>query len=378
MAKAAMQNHPVQLPDKGKLPPGVYLDRITKNCDLATTLRADDMERFSAVPKTVMINPWQEDLEWLIVDRSYPGQIARRLELLCLHPDMALARLPGAEVDAAEIELRDTVADYLTQTYPHYFQRAGNFFLSPLTGLAIDLGAGGADPLIAIALMSSEDMLILMPEARAAVPEKNQTNSNEICYVLKSGALLFPNDWSLTSHFDVARPDDQAALPAWEAAHAKSQKAARLGKSPHDIHHGHVAHYSEHFSARVDLFFTGMQPGLRSWRRNWGMRMSDELFLHSDCLPAGLPTPSAEHWENHGYLRSEHETFCKLPGSGAVVFTIKTYLWKLSELVQNPVALQALRVADDNLAPGMLAYRADNMPSFRDFLKRHGAAKLSG
>jgi hypothetical protein len=333
--------------------------------DLAKTLRADDMERFSAVPKTVMINQWPDGLDWLIVDRSYPAQIARRHELLLTRREMVIDRMPGDAVRAAEIELRDMVADYLPQTYPQYFQRDGNLILSPLTGLAIDVGPDGADPLVALALLASEDLLLLLPEARGP--------KHETVYVLQSGALLFPNDWSLRSHFHQSQPNgaDRAALQQWRAAQQASLKAARLGKSPNEIHEGHVSHYMQHFASRVDLFFDRMEPGMRTWRRNWGMRMTDELFLHSDLPPAPLPALTPDNWAEHGHLRSEHETFTKLPKTGAVVFSIKTYLWKLSELVKNRVALQALIAADDALAPTMFEYRADSLPTFREFLQRH-------
>lgn len=340
---------------------GVDCGRIAKDDALARSLRADDMERFSAVPKTVMINQWQNDLEWIVVDRCYHAQMLRRLELLRSHPEMVIDRLPGEKVHAAEMELRDMVVDYVLQTYPQYFRREGNHILSPLAGLAIDTGPGGADPLAATALLASEDMLLLLPETRAP--------GNEV-YVLKAGALLFPNDWSLRSHFNQPEPGstDMAAMEKWQAAKRKSLKAARLGKSPSEIHDGHVAHYMQHFASRVDLFFARMEPGMRTWRRNWGPRMTGELFLHSDAPHAALPAYTPQNWAQHGYLRSEHETFIKLPKSGAVAFSIKTYLWKLSELVQNPIALKALIVANDNLAPTMFDYRADVLPSFREFL----------
>lgn len=341
---------------------GVLPDRIARDVALAETLRADDMARFAAVPKTVMINQWPQDLDWIIIDRTYPAQIERRHELLRTRLDMVIDRLPTDAVRAAEYELRDTVVDYLLQTYPLYFRREGELVLSPLTGLAIDVGPGGTDPLVATALLASEDMLLLLPEARGP--------NAESVYILKAGALLFPNDWSLRSHFALPRPDaqDAAALIEWESAKARSLKAARLGKSPYEIHAGHVAHYVQHFASRADLFFERMEAGMRTWRRNWGPRLTEELFLHSDALPAALPALTAQNWAEHGYLRSEHEAFAKLPRSGAVAFSIKTYLWKLSELAGNDAGMRALLAADANLAPGMVDYRADAMPSFRAFL----------
>jgi hypothetical protein len=344
---------------------GVYRDRFASDARLARTLRIDDMERYAAVPSTVMSNQWQDDLNWLIVDRSYPAQIGRREELLLNKRSMVIDRLPGEDVRAAELELRDTVADFILKTYPDYFKRDGNLVLSPLTGLAIDVGQDGADPLAAIALLASEDMLLLLPEKPG--PDA------EIVYRLKAGALLFPNGWALRSHFNQPEPElsQCAALEEWRAAKQKSLNAARLGKTPGEIHDGHVAHYMRHFASRVDMFFARMKPGQLTWRRNWAPRMSSQLFLHSDAPSVEALDLTPENWAEHGYLRSEHETFTKLSGTGTLVFGIKTYLWKLSELVKNPVALKALLTANDNLAPQMFEYRAASLPTFRQFLERH-------
>jgi len=351
---------------------GVYLDRVARDQKLADGLRADDMERYTVVPRTVMINQWPDDLNWLLVDSTYPQQIARRLELLTGHRDMVIDRLPGQEVAAAEIELRDLVVDYLLSTYPHCFRREGELVLCPLTGIAVNTGPDGADPMLAVALLASEDMLLLLPERR--------NGREQAHYVLKSGALCFPNDWSLRSHFNQPEPDqsDDLRLEAWHRARRKSMKAARLGKTPYEIHDGHVSHYMQNFAARVDLFFARMEPGMRTWRRNWGMRMSDQLFLHSDMLPRDLPALNADNWAKYGYLRSEHETFTKLPHSGAIAFSIKTFLWQLSDLVKSPLALNALLVANQNLVPTMLEYRADSFPSFRNFLAHYAGASQSG
>ena len=344
---------------------GIFTQQADRSAELASTLATDHMQRYRAVPKTVMINQWREDMDWIIIDETYPAQIARRLALLQDRQAMLIDRLPEPAVYAAELELRDTVVEYLFQRYPDYFRREGDRVLSLLTGLAIDIGPDGADPLVAVALLASEDMLILLPAKHGP--------QGDSAYMLKAGALLFPNDWALRSHFNLPRPEegDAQAVQAWEQAKSKSLKSARLGKTPYEIHDGHVSHYMEHFASRVDMFFSQMRPGMRAWRRNWGMRLTDELCLHSDLPPPSLPQPTADNWERHGYLRSEHEVFIKLPASGAVIFSIKTYLWKLSELVKNRAALEALQTANANLAPKMFEYREESLPTFREFLQRH-------
>ncbi|GIZ50346.1 heme-dependent oxidative N-demethylase family protein [Noviherbaspirillum aridicola] len=341
---------------------GVDPQDCTPDSSLLDALPADHMLRYPVVPKTVMINAWRPGMRWLSLDATYPPQIARRLALLRDRPQMVLGRLPGDEVRKAEIELRDSVMNALLADYPGHFRRDGDRVVSLLTGIAVDVGNRGADPLAAIALMASEDMLLLMPRPAA---------DGAATYLLAAGALLFPNDWSLDSHFrEPEPPETGAAHSAWAARRAASRRAARLGKTPREIHDGRVAHYMAHFADRVDQYFARMPAGSMSWRRNWGMRLTDELFLHAD-LSVEVPESSADNWAEHGYLRSEHETFTKLAGSGAVVFSIKTYLWKLSDLVREPSALAALLEADRNLSPLMAEYRADSLPGFRAFLARH-------
>lgn len=340
---------------------GIYTDRFAENEELAESLRSDDMERFRAVPLTVMVNAWEPGLQWLLVDRTYPAQIRYRHRLLTSRFRFVIDRLAGEAVRQAELELRDEVAAYLPAEYPEYFRRDGDLILSLLTGLAIDVGPDGADPLVAVALLASEDMLLLLPSQR----------ETGMAYTLQSGALLFPNGWSLRSRFSDPQPQgDPQVLAAWQARRRRSERAARLGKTPYEIHDGHVRHYIEQFAARVDMFFARMQPGMRTWRRNWGMKPDGELFLHPDVV-GEAPAPDADGWAERGYLRSEHETFTRLPRSGAVVFGIKTYLWKLSELMSNPPARDALLAANDSLAPAMAEYRADSLPAFRQFLERY-------
>lgn len=343
---------------------GVQFNEADIDSRLIATLRTDDLERYRTVPNTVMINQWHDDLNWIIVDSTYPAQIKRRYALLTDHFDMVIDRLPGDNVQASEKELLEAVTDYVLKTYPNYFNRDGNLVTSGLTGMTIDVGPQGADPLVAIALLASEDFLLLLPEV--CEPDGG------LAYSLKAGALLFPNGWSLRSRFHTPLPalEESKALEQWEKDRQRSLEAARLGKTPYEIHHGHVSHYMEHFARRVDRFFSQMRPGMSAWRRNWSLKMSPELFLHSDAPRVRMPLSTAENWADHGYLRSEQQAFTKLPNSGAVVFSIKTYVWKLSELVKCPLALHALIVASDNLPPGMVAYREADLPSFREFLGR--------
>lgn len=345
---------------------GVVLNRADISADLVSGLRDDHMVRFAPPPKTVMINPQGPDDHWLVVDSTYPAQIQERLDLLTHKRDWVMARVPGDDVRAAENELRDTVVSYMTQTYPDYFQRRGDIVTSPLTGISVNVGAYGADPLVAAMLLASEDLLVMAPDGK--------DSKGSTLYPLKAGVLAFPNGWCLTSQFNQPEPDliHISARRAWREALAESREAARLGKTTYQIHNGHVPHFMENFATRVDIFFSNMPPSTMYWRRNWAPALSPNLFRHSDGYFPPSPEFTPDLWAERGLVRSEHETFYKLPVTQSVIFGIKTYLWPLSKMIAHPETAQALTTAFNNIekTPLMYEYRAQTLPSFGAYLRR--------
>jgi hypothetical protein len=344
---------------------GIYKDAIKQDADLVASLDANHIENFKAVPKTVMINPFNDTDRWIVIDSTYPAQIDRRLDIISGKPDWVIARMEGDDVKAAECELRDYVVAYLTTTYPGYFTRKGDMVLSRLTGIAVDVGPYGADPLVAVGALATEDMLMMVPSGQDA---KGNT-----LYPLKTGILAFPNGWSLTSKFNKPEPSasDIEAHEEWTTAQKDSLFSARLGKTTHEIHNGAVRHFMENYATRVDMFFSRMPPGEKYWRRNWGPSITTELFRHSDTHIEYPAEFNVALWDKQGYVRSEHETFVKLPQSKAVVFGIKTFIWPLKDVIANPVAFGALTEAFNTMekTPSMFEYRAASLPTFGAYLR---------
>lgn len=344
---------------------GVSIAPENINADRVASLRDDHIVRFKAPPKTVMINPMGPDDHWLVVDSTYPAQMEKRIEILQEKRDWVLDRLPGDDVRAAEYELRDVVTSFLTQTYPDYFIRQGDELSCNLTGLTVNVGPYGADPLVATMLLASEDMLLMVPTGKDA---KGTT-----IYPLKSGVLAFPNGWALRSQFNEAEPPfpHVQLRTAWREAQAESLEAARLGKTTYQIHNGHVRHFMENYATRVDLFFTNMPAGQGYWRRNWSPSLSSTLFRHSDSEFPPAPDFTPALWAERGHVRSEHETFLKLPFTKAVVFGIKTYIWPLQDIAANAEGLSALKTAYDAMekTPSMFEYRNESLPTFGEHLR---------
>jgi dimethylamine monooxygenase subunit A len=313
--------------------------------------------------KTVMVNTYpQGDPNWLEIDATYPDQIRQRFEILARIPNWVIARQDEPEVRAAEVELRDKVVSWLTTQHPQAFVRHADTVTSKLTGVTVDVGPNGADPMAAVAMLASEDMLLL-------VPEKDKI-TEQTTYRLQSGALLFPNGWSLRSHFHWPKPWiwQREARLAWTEARLESLVAARLGKSPAEIHAGRVSQYENHYADKVDRMMAAMPPERVTWRRNWGPHFGSAMFRHPDHEREYHPASPA-NLLRFGTIRSEHETFVKLPQSGAVVFGIKTYQWPVRAMFDDLLVFNALAKAYDNLTPEMREYRAYSLPVLGELIK---------
>lgn len=332
---------------------GVYVSDENR-CDRHVhNLPPKSIERYTAVPKTRMVTGSRAQDKWLIIEEDYPAQMAERLKLLEARADYYIDRLPGPAVAAAEIELRERVVDYMTATYPDYFYRNGRSVTCRLTGITVRID--DADPLVTIGLMAAEDFGILLPsDAPDTTGQKN--------YRLSSGVLIQPSGWSLTSKFNVE------AQPYDAAAHQLSLDNARLGKTSYEIHTSRVSHYAKFFADKVERFYHNMNTDMYFWRRNWGPYKTGQFSLHPDLPRDERAIETPQEWRDHGYIRSEHEGFVKLPHSKAVVFSIRTFLWKVADIEAKPEAVKALITAYDNLSPEMYEYRADRLASFGGYL----------
>ena len=337
---------------------GIHYHPDNLDHQVRAKLPGNALERYAPVP-TFMTRPFAPDDVWLSLDATYPSAMQERFTLLAEKPDWVIDRQNERGVMAAECELRDSVTGYLERTYPQAFKRRGNVMQCAASGLQVNLAK--ADPMAACAALASEDLVLLLPAEKSL--------DGKDIYRVRSGALLFPNGWSLTSKFN--QPEPVADTPEhadWKAAYEQSLVSARLGRSMDEIHKGgHVKQYMNHYAPRVEHFFNAMKPGAFYWRRNWSPQAHTELFNHSDQFEAP-PAYTTAFWRNKGVLRIEQQTLSKLPQSGAIVFGIKTYCWNVRDVFNNPTAFEALVKANAALSPEMLAYRAHSLPTFRKAL----------
>jgi hypothetical protein len=214
-------------------------------------------------------------------DEVFSPQMALRDRLVAVPGTTAL--LPGAE--AAADELLDAVLDRLSRDPGYRVPGPGDRVLRP-DGVAVAVDR--ARPMETLARLVQEDLCVLQPG-----PEG---------HVLTAGALLFPSFWRLTE---------------------------KIGRSLGSIH-APVEEYDADLARRVQRLFDAIRPGRPLCRWNW--LPYDDPWLHQ-------PRDEADRREARDgspWLRRERQCLLRLPRTGAVVFTIHTFVARAPEAVRHP------------------------------------------
>jgi hypothetical protein len=97
-----------------------------------------------------------------------------------------------------------------------------------------------------------------------------------------------------------------------------------------------VAHYAEELSDKVDTFFDRLVPGKLVRRRNLSLWPACLLWVPTPTIDPVLWDPRPADTSPMLWLRSERQTLRRLPGSGAILFTIRVQMAPLSVLSLRP------------------------------------------
>ncbi|WP_085308276.1 heme-dependent oxidative N-demethylase family protein [Planktotalea arctica] len=211
--------------------------------------------------------------DWLHVDDAYGAQMAERMRLMeCRLDDVC------AQCDDACEPVREALALIVKQLGTmNGFQRSGDHMLCP-DGRRVSLIG---DPLCVIGALIQEDVCILQKPVGAEE------------HSLSAAILCFPANWTLAEKF--AHPMGRIHQP--------------------------VDSYDSNMQLRVQRLCDGLQVGRPLWRFNHG-HAGPELFA-----------PRAERDFDEGeasavrnFLRAERQSLIRLPQSGAILFSIHTYI----------------------------------------------------
>lgn len=238
--------------------------------------------------------------EWLVVDEAYAGQMRERDRLIAEQAADVHALQP--EAAGAARELLEVVLDDLAGRGGF---TVGQGAVTRPDGVEVPLDRDA--PLLTLGRLVQEDFCLLHPGAGGE-------------HVLTGAILCFPASWML---------------------------AEKIGRPLMRIHRP-VPPYGEDLGRRVQRLFDGLRPGRGLWRANVHF-YDDPTLFH----PRPEAAPRAKVEGPAPYLRSERQVLVRLPVSGAVVFSIHTYVIhrdRLSDAQQ--AALAAHPIAWDPARPG--------------------------
>lgn len=154
-------------------------------------------------------------------------------------------------------------------------------------------------PVIQASRLVQEDLCILVPDGT---------------WRLQAACVCFPSRWDLTT---------------------------KIGTTLDDIH-APVPGYAQQLAKTTTSFFDRLSPERSFWRLNWTLLDDPALFQPRRAIHADDVNP--EEW----FVRVERQTLRRLAVTGAVVFTIRTYVASVSQLrrTRDDVAANLLRALD--------------------------------
>lgn len=234
--------------------------------------------------------------DWLVADEVFAGQMAERDRLLREETDQVYAIDAGAE-DAAR-DLLDLMLELLSARDDYVVEATR---VRRPDGVWIDLDRDRA--LMTAGRLVQEDITIL----------QRPDGAEE--HILTGGVVCFPASWTLAEKY--MRPLIRIHRP--------------------------VVPYDDGVASRVQRLFDGLKAGRALWRANAHFYDEPTLFR-----PFPEAAPRAKTPGPAPYIRSERQVLTRLPRTGAMVFTVHTYMiaredlspQQKQDLIDHPITFQ--------------------------------------
>lgn len=261
--------------------------------------------------------------DWIDVDQNRAVELREKERLLASQHDAVFGDFPGSE--AAQREVLMLLLDNLEQCHPGLITFEEGMVRVAETGKFYHLHDFADHALDLAGRLVQEDLCLMTP--------------GEEGYVLHAASLCFPGRWVL---------------------------AEKLGQPMMGIHEP-VSGYAEKLGKPVDRFFTYLKADKPVSRLNWSILDDPALFQTSGhSMTEEKPTITRESAGGRLWLRVERQTLRRLPQSGDILFTIRTFVDPLSALEGRLDLAVGLRGAIADMPEGMQRYKS--LIPFRDAL----------
>lgn len=271
------------------------------------------------------VNP----IEWIELDNHFPKFHAAKAARLKERGDKCVKT--HLDAHPAATELLHELSDYLPARFPTLYKRTAVGIDNLWSGESFNLQERPLreDPMAMCARLVQDDLAIMIEQ-----PDGQ--------YRLLAGAILLAGFWRLSDKF---------------------------GMTLSNIHtSGDVPHFREKLESGMLKFFQRIKPETFYARNNYFIQVDDCLpWSHSigdeDSALVSWGTAEKNKIIDHHWFRSERQTIRRLPKTGAVCFTIRTYFHPVRD------------IADEDYVPGRLA---SAVRSWDDLVSRYKGREKYG
>lgn len=256
---------------------------------------------------------------WIEIDETFKTQVAKKKDILKNHQDLVLKIEPMAS--PAVLETQELLKEHLLSYFPNKYSFADSIFKVDSN----DSYKISNDPTEALKNMSQwvqEDFAFMSPES----PSR-----------LVGGCICFPSRWNLPQKMSLGSDAIHAPVPKFKETVAKA----------------------------TNQFLERIQVEKPMWRLNWTLHDCPEIF--TPFPDEGRSDLTSSNILEHTYLRMERQTLRRLPKTNFVLFTIRTYIFPLKDVVSDPQRKIALKSTLDHLPIETANYKG--MRKFFDLLK---------
>ncbi|KXZ56054.1 hypothetical protein GPECTOR_2g936 [Gonium pectorale] len=335
-----------------ELRPAIRL--VTRACPFKGILNSQSAEDFpfrpfpDGKPYRLLLGLRHPDGPWLDPDEDdevVADELRQRAKHIQERRDAVIQQLDEPLAAEAGRELLEQLLRELPERHPTRFRLQGARLINLLTGEVFDTADPRVDPLEVAGRVTQEDFCLLAPG-----------DGDDGAYRLIGGVVAFPAHWSMAEKLGKTLPQIHAPVPRWRSD---------------------AAHLVHSFMSRL----APPQPRIR-W--NWTLLPTAELHLSRFYTPPPAPhtaPPDDTTGIEHLHLRLERQMFHRLPRSGAVVFTIRTYQQPLARAVRDrPLVAAALAGALRDLPHEHLQYKSDlhlRLPALLAFLDEAAAGPVA-
>lgn len=253
--------------------------------------------------------------QWIEIDDQFKNHVALKKKILSENQELVLQVDPA--VSASCLELYEMLQTFLLANHPAKYSVKNDAFFVHATEESFPRTQ--TDAVSALKILSTwvqEDFAIMSPPPGVR---------------LAAGTICFPSRWNLKEKFN--RDSDGI--------------------------HGPVPKFKETIAKPTSNFLERMTMDKPMWRMNWTIHDSDELFT-----PHPVPHKhniTVANVLDETFLRVERQTLRRMEKTGSVVFTIRTYVHRMRDVVNTPERKDLVKATLGMLDPEIAEYRGMKM-----------------